>query len=503
MSPRYPPHLFRAGEQRSLFDGGAVSEAHTRFIPARTLAEATARLGAACGVRIPGNVGAKTPLLVLRDALRLNISATETNVAMAREIAAALEIPWSPGPRMAGARVSLEELNALLLGTLIARTQGRLFDVQTTGSVGDGSFSSGPSPCREQANDEWPVPGFRPAGSKLEAVNRIAKLTGAPPETLGPGSKEHKSVLINLAAKVAPDVDVDSLSKTGLAEALAERFGVPWSDHLISTGETIRLDGLNVLLAAAEFHFAQRAHAEPISARREAEYLVDALWEGLGGENAPVWDGKDKVLWLRDNETRQENQMEWPGWYFDFRGRQILGANFAPIPDPPMVRYGNTTFDYSHNFVWDLKCHTQCQVFEKSGQKTMTSGSLQLNDARAAESCIATSGLGFLILLGDAHMDEGGEFKAWHDRFKGKPAKPSLSGTSRVRKAAFVPQELRAYWFADSADLDRAFSAGALEHARQGRQQSGAFRKGKLTLNLNRADAWLVAKRAWNTKPPG
>ena len=41
---------------------------------------------------------------------------------------------------------------------------------------------------------------FVPATNKLEVVNRISNLTNSGNETLGPGSKEKKSVVINLAA---------------------------------------------------------------------------------------------------------------------------------------------------------------------------------------------------------------------------------------------------------------------------------------------------------------
>ena len=52
--------------------------------------------------------------------------------------------------------------------------------------------------------DQW----FKPAVSKIEAVNRISVLTGSGVEDLGPGSKERKRVLINLARVVAPFLEI-------------------------------------------------------------------------------------------------------------------------------------------------------------------------------------------------------------------------------------------------------------------------------------------------------
>ena len=41
--------------------------------------------------------------------------------------------------------------------------------------------------------------GLVPACNKAEAVTRLSALTGSAPERLGPGSKERKSLLVNLA----------------------------------------------------------------------------------------------------------------------------------------------------------------------------------------------------------------------------------------------------------------------------------------------------------------
>src|SRR5690606_21094214 len=62
--------------------------------------------------------------------------------------------------------------------------------------------------------------GFRPARSKLEAVNRISALTRSGPQDLGPGGKERKSVFVNLAQALFPQIDT-SVSKIHLGAALA------------------------------------------------------------------------------------------------------------------------------------------------------------------------------------------------------------------------------------------------------------------------------------------
>lgn len=91
---------------------------------------------------------------------------------------------------------------------------------------------------------------FKPATNKLDAVNRLSKLTGSGPEALGPGSKERKTVLINLAIGLGIPFSHE-FTKLELAAHLANRFGRRWLPEFESSGQTITLKGLNILLEAA------------------------------------------------------------------------------------------------------------------------------------------------------------------------------------------------------------------------------------------------------------
>jgi hypothetical protein len=70
---------------------------------------------------------------------------------------------------------------------------------------------------------------FLEAQNKLEAVARISNLTNSGPETLGPGSKEHKSVLINLARGLGLKVD-DRATKQELGRYIVESLGQSWKN---------------------------------------------------------------------------------------------------------------------------------------------------------------------------------------------------------------------------------------------------------------------------------
>ena len=134
-------------------------------------------------------------------------------------------------------------------------------------------------------------------------------------------------------------------------------------------------------------------------------------------------------------------------------------------------------------------------------------GSLILNDERAVRACVETQGLGFLVLSGEAEMDDDGSFVAWHRAFKarqGKKVAPSNSGLSRMRKRAFKPLRVEAFWIGNDLELDAALAAGSLAVRPVGRQppkaagESGAARADKFQMHLVRARRSLrVADQGW------
>lgn len=105
---------------------------------------------------------------------------------------------------------------------------------------------------------------FQPATNKLEAVTRISDLTNAGPQVLGPGSKERKSVLINLAIGLGITFSHE-FTKQELAAHLARRLGRNWLAEYESVGQTITLSGLNLLLEAATEAVQERLDQSPIS----------------------------------------------------------------------------------------------------------------------------------------------------------------------------------------------------------------------------------------------
>jgi hypothetical protein len=479
-----------------------VVERH-EFIAAKTIAEACARILTLTGGSHGSRKSEKRVLVALRDALRLNLEVARTNAEMGEAIASELGIEWRP-EYQSSSRITLDGINALLNATSSERHQASLRKLASQRPVS----LTGP---------RWV--GFEGAVSKIEAVNRISALTGSGPEQLGPGSKERKSVLINLASNLAPHVET-GLSKTRLGAALAFEFGAPWTAECESTGETISLVGLNTLLAGAERLLGRLGSASTVlfaSPEEEGRMLVNALLNAWSpqrqadGSRRVIWDGKKCVEWMYENGVRRgPHENEWQGHYWENRALEILNANFRPNPNPPQTEYGNTLFDYSLNYVWDLKAHTESWRSPSTGKVTRASGTgAPLNDQRAMETCIADQGLGFLVANGIGVKDEGGSFVAWHRDYKkshGVKSAASNSGKSRGRKSAFELVSIDAYFFRNTEELDSARAAGVLSGFAQGAQapkregESGVERAAKYMLKTSKAklSPALVADFTWH-----
>lgn len=459
------------------------------FLPAATKSEAVTRVYSLTGARARGTRGEKGAVLALRDALGLDIDTARTNARMGSEIAFSLGVEWLSSYEDLN-KVNLLGLNALLEGATEAYHLGSLRRLA-------GNKPSGLDDAR------WAA--FQPAPSKIEAVNRISNLTGSGPERLGPGSKEQKSVLVNLARNLAPHVDT-GLSKTKLGAALADELGAPWSTACESTGETISLTGLNTLLAGAELRLGQLGASRAMllgTPEQEGKALAAALLDGWratkgdDGRKRVLWDGRESIAWMeRRGLTRGPNDNEWQGFYFEAHGRELLNAAFAPNPNPPRIKYGKTDFDYSLQYVWDLKAHTEWWRTPSTGQSKKGQPSTPLNDQEAMRACIEEQGLGFLMLSGVAVEDEDGAFVAWHrahKQSKGVRSASSNSGNSRRRKVAFEPQHVEAFYFHGLADLDAAIAAGQITGFKQGSQapkaagMTGAARRPKFGLALRKA----------------
>ena len=315
------------------------------------------------------------------------------------------------------------------------------------------------------------------ARTKFEAVNKISMLTDSGPETLGPGSKERKSVLINLHKGLGLG-DATDHSKIELGGKIAARLGVDWDRRCYSTGETITLEGLNRLLAAATAELESTRVRTRLSARDEATMYAAVIMQQILGQSSNgfskfdiVWNGRLAVEEMLDADYPHARQTEWPGWYFEYKALTSLISTFGGGPH----KVEGTEFDYRNIRTWDLKSHSE------------TSPVAPLNDKHAIRGAAEEDGIGFIILGGIPKFSDEDEFYLWHNEVvRGNPPKPRKPSSRRL-KTEFELRSLTFNFIDDLRTLNRLEQDGILTDFNQGRQADGSPRKVKYNLNCTRA----------------
>lgn len=308
---------------------------------------------------------------------------------------------------------------------------------------------------------------FLEARNKLEAVARISNLTNSGPETLGPGSKEHKSVLTNLARGLRLPFD-EKATKQGLGRHILESLGGSWHEDFESVGQTITLKGLNALLASATHYSEARGTLKRTFEKETLEQEINAM-SRIIVENTPlIMDGKSCVEEMYLAEDKNWRQTEWQGFYFEMKVESALTRSIGGGRET----FFNTEFDYVRNFIWDLKMHSSTN---KTGKE---STGLILNDTRAIDRAVEERGLGFIILSAVPTYDR--EFTRWHKQFRGG----GDSEPGRTLKSYFVSERLDIFYIPDASRLAKAKENTQLSVMNQGRNSNGKPRPAKYSLDI-------------------
>ena len=168
----------------------------------------------------------------------------------------------------------------------------------------------------------------------------------------------------------------------------------------------------------------------------EAQQMTDLLNKQMPKR----WEGKQAILELRQADF-QWRQMEWIGWYFEFKARKIIIENLGGSKGP---KYGSTSFDYRGKNVWGLKAHIE---------NASSHPWIIINDKESVDLCMQSYGvMGMIIAKGVAEYDDNkGTFKAWHDELKGgrsdyEKERARRGAPSRRRKIAFRLRRIEALW---------------------------------------------------------
>jgi hypothetical protein len=317
-------------------------------------------------------------------------------------------------------------------------------------------------------------PGFEfvQAKNKLEAVARISNLTKSGPESLGPGSKEHKSVLINLAHGLDLKTSA-SETKQDLARKIVTHLGGVWDKTCESVGQTITLSGLNRILKLAENRLAienNKSHNNfnELALKSEVEEIAKIALEVV----PLTMDGKKCIEQMRDEEDKRWRQVQWQGFYFEM----IMQSALTRYLGGGRKKLINTEFDYVYKNIWDMKTHSNLDSKGKA-----SSGLVILNDTRAMNLAIQNGGMGLIMLSGIPVYDI--DFTKWHKKYRG-----NLSGEPRrVLKSKFIAQSLEIYFIPTTSRLEEALNKMEIEIKPQGKNSNGKPRPSKYSLNLNNA----------------
>lgn len=188
------------------------------------------------------------------------------------------------------------------------------------------------------------------------------------------------------------------------------------------------------------------------------------------------WDGRECILELQANDFNWR-QMEWIGWFFEMKCRQLLPSAGFEVPGE---RIGRITFDAKRLANWDFKAHAV-----KSNSHFAV-----LNDVAAMDASIAAHGWhGLIVALCDCdYNDTDRAFQRWHTNLKGglsiyERERLKRTSVSRYRKTRALLSEI----------LFISIDERSREHLRiyaQGRNSNGNPREPKYMIDLENLDAF-------------
>lgn len=209
-----------------------------------------------------------------------------------------------------------------------------------------------------------------------------------------------------------------------------------------------------------------------------------AIVKALADELLGPWDGRACIEYLRKHDYNWR-QMEWIGFYFEFRAKQILASTHGGGTGPTI---GNVTIDYAvRGEPWDFKAHPT----------KPNDGWVYLNDVEGVDTCaLHLGGIGWIIAVGNAVYDTDGSFKRWHDELKGgrsnyEKERIARGARSRRRKCSFECTHFLVAKVSNPQAVIGAIADGLLTDGMQKgqRNSNGRARRAKYGIHMTRAEA--------------
>ena len=222
--------------------------------------------------------------------------------------------------------------------------------------------------------------------------------------------------------------------------------------------------------------------------RDDLAAVVEVL-QVAAAELPAVWDARTAILEMKEADYPHWRQMEWIGWYFQYRCEQAFGH----LLDAGL-RYDEVEFDAFGLISWDYKSHT---AKNRAGQ---TRNTVITNDQAAIDRAISETGwYGLILATGIAeYNDEDRTFQYWHDELKGGLSpyqiKRRKEGTrSTVRKTGFMLSDI-SFICLNEEDI-----AACAKPWSQGRNSNDRPRAPKYNVNIKRVpNNALLAVVRWS-----
>lgn len=197
------------------------------------------------------------------------------------------------------------------------------------------------------------------------------------------------------------------------------------------------------------------------------------------------WEGKCSIIEMREGGSKQWRQMEWIGWYFEYKCGELLGG-FIKIPGP---RYGNVGFDGFELIPWDFKAHSMVNPQGKPQSKVI------VNDLEAIHRATSEYGsIGLVVAQGIPIYDgTRRSFQRWHDQYKGKRSKYveeriQRGAPSRIRKASFTLKYIEIF------DLRLEALEKAEGFQQDFRNADGSPRRVKVMIDLRKVQDYIIRR---------
>jgi hypothetical protein len=209
--------------------------------------------------------------------------------------------------------------------------------------------------------------------------------------------------------------------------------------------------------------------------------LSKEIYNKLKSKIPKKWDGKESIIYMKNNGSPHWRQMEWIGFYFQFMCESILREN--NFMDIPGNSFGKVEFDGFKTIDFDFKAHAKSKK---------TNDGVPTNNYDAILESINLNGkIGFIIASGDVIYDDNDEdFKKWHDNLKGKTSKYvtdriNRNAPSRRRKVSFDLDELIFVY------LDKNTLSNTGSFQKDMRNSNGNKRNEKVMIDLNNTNIQL------------